>query len=665
MWRQLGGVVFFVLGAVSWASAETEVDLGRIQVTASRMDRFDYKVASDVSVIDREMIEESSAQTVAEILQEQPAVAIYDTGSPKTAVVDLRGFGDTAGRNVLVLVNDRKVNSIDISGPDLLQIPLDMVDRIEIVRGAGSVLYGDNAVGGVVNIITRRGRGRFSGRVGGRFGSYDSGGPQMEVSGDHRGLSYYFFSQYFDDGGYRANSDVLSKDFNGRLGYRFTDRVRLDLTTSWHEDDYGLPGGLNASELEDLGRRGSADPDDFAATKDRHVQLSLDVYPWPEDKEWGHLVTTASFRNRDTYAEFAAFDFGTKRAIDTLGLTIKYAFDHRVLGRELSFVTGLDFYDVENDILGSGSNTDDLRISKEEVGGYLFFEYEALPRTFVNAGTRFQEASYTFDQKGPGRDYQTESPHASVNLVGARYEYGRGSSLFLNVQQTFRFLATDEWYDTFNGLNTGLDQQRGIQYEGGIKHRFGGGGMVTVTPYWMDLREEIYFDPQGGAFGFGANSNYDKTRRTGVEFSGRIDATRWWDDLPLDRCELWASYTYQRPRFVDGPSDGKWIPMAARHQARAGVSLGRGRWLATLEGRYVGTRYAINDVLNAVPPIKPHVTMGAKVVWEAAPLKMFVAVDNLLGERYFSYVSKSTTSDARDFYPAPERRWTAGVDLRF
>ena len=88
--------------------------------------------------------------------------------------MDIRGFGETGPLNTLVLVDGRRVNEIDLSGVDWTQIPLDQVERIEIVRGSGSVLYGDNAVGGVINIITKKPEKPLSARVEGVIGSYHS-----------------------------------------------------------------------------------------------------------------------------------------------------------------------------------------------------------------------------------------------------------------------------------------------------------------------------------------------------------------------------------------------------------------------------------------------------------------------------------------------------------
>jgi iron complex outermembrane recepter protein len=533
--------------------AEDNVELDKIVVTASRMAQHDYKIASDVSVITAADIAASTAQTVNEVLEEQLGVQIYDSGTLKTSTIDIRGFGDTANRNVLVLVNDRKVNPMDISGPDLLQIPLESVERIEIIRGAGSVLYGDNAVGGVVNIITKEGKGDFSGQLGASGGSYDTSGTDLQLSGSKKGVSYYLFSKYYDYGGYRSNSDLLAKDYNSRLGYRLSDKLKVNLATFWHEDDYGLPGGLNDTELAQLGRRGSADENDFASSKDRCVQLTGDISPWPEDIKLGHLVLDASYRNRDTFAMFKSFgDYGTKSAIDTTGINGKYIFDEDLFGQEFNFVTGIDYYMAENDILGSGFNTDDITIAKDEFGVYTFSEYEAWDQVFVNAGTRFQKAYYTFDQRSGTPNYEKKDPDVSVSMFGSRYEYDRGSNIFFNVQQSFRFLATDEWYDTFSGLNTDLKQQEGIQYEVGVKHNIKDAVILSVTPYWLDLKNEIFFDPAAGDFGLGANNNYDKTRRVGVEVGQEFKVLRFWDTTLFSDFSVFVNYTYQNAEFNGG-----------------------------------------------------------------------------------------------------------------
>jgi iron complex outermembrane receptor protein len=126
------------------------------------------------------------------------------TGNGRSYRVDLRGFGETAQSNTLVLVDGRRINQADLSGTDWTLIPLDRVKRVEIIRGArGSVLYGDNASGGVINIITKEGKGLDAG-VDAGFGSYDTYKGELfeRVS---RAFSYAL-STYYSSDGYRTTA---------------------------------------------------------------------------------------------------------------------------------------------------------------------------------------------------------------------------------------------------------------------------------------------------------------------------------------------------------------------------------------------------------------------------------------------------------------------------
>ncbi len=668
-------IIFALLTVMAPALyANDDVALEKIVVTSSRMAQHDYKVAGNVTVISKKRIETSNARNIVDLLKEELGIHVSDTSINKTAKLDIRGFGDTAVSNVLILVNDRKVNSIDISGPDLLQIPIESIERIEILRGAGSVLYGDNAVGGVVNIITKKGKGKMSGKAGVSYASYNTTQQDVEFSGSKKDLAYYVYSKYYNTGGYRENSDYLSKDFNARFDYNLYDKLSIDLSTGWHKDDYRLPGGLNdATELKNLGRRGTANPDDFASSKDRYIKLGFDIKPWPQDLEWGNFLVDFSYRNKDSYAWF---DYGssgataTRYSIDTFGLTGKYVFNQALFNREFNFVTGLDYYTTTNDILGSGAgisqSSDDLTISKDEVGAYLYSEYELFPKMFINAGTRYQKAYYTFDQRNAPLTYQQKNPAESVSTVGCKYEYAKGSNVHLSAQQTFRFLATDEWYSTFSGLNTNLKQQTGIQYEAGIKHNLNDITVLNVTPYWIDIRNEIFFDPYTVAFG--TNNNYDKTRRVGVEVGQTTNLLTLLQSSALDRLDLFTNYTYQEPKFNGGTYDDKYIPMVPRQEASGGINIGfLGNYNASLVSRYVGSRFAINDTRNETARVKPYTVVDLKLAYKIHSLEIYAGINNLFDQKYSTYVVKSSTpgSNLKDYYPAPEQNFNVGMNLRF
>ncbi|MBF0483554.1 MAG: TonB-dependent receptor [Candidatus Omnitrophica bacterium] len=653
---------FLSLGLLVQNVNASEEHLEPIVVTATRIGQSDYKLASNVTVIDQFDIEHSTAKTIPQILEQVPGIYVYDKNSAKTSTIDMRGFGDTATRNVLVLVNDRKINEIDMSGPDLLQVPLEAVERIEIVRGAGSVLYGDNAVGGVINIITKKGKGKMSGQAGTYYGSYDKKGGHVQLSGAEKGLSYFLSSKYADDRGYRTNSDVLSADWNTRLGYDWNDKIDVDFEYGLHKDNYQLPGGLDENELAALGRRGSANIGDQADTRDEFYHTTFNINPWPKEINGGKVALDYIYRDKHVYDTFSG-SWNTDRDITSNGILGKYMFDSQVFDHQVDWVTGFDYYTNQSVIVGSGSNTDNLVISKDEIGIYGSGEFEILSHWFANGGTRYQRAYYTFNQRNGSSDTERKA-NQWVSMGGTRYEYAQGSNVHLNVQQTFRFLTTDEWYSSWSGLDTTLSQQIGIQYEAGIKHNYHDWIEVDLTPYCMENKNEIFYDPN---FGFwGANRNYDKTRRIGIETGLSFDLLRFSDLSWLTKWQFKVNHTYQIPELVTGVYNGKDIPLVPRQQANAGFYFSLWDKVdISLLGQFVGDRYIINDLANVMPKAKPYFVLGSKISYKPVQFcEFYLSLNNMTDANYSPYQVKKT-SNTRDYFPAEEFNFLAGMDLKF
>src|SRR3990172_6389395 len=141
------------LSTKSFAQEKVET-LPQIVVTATRYKEEYNFIPLNVTIITEEDIENSTAQFIPDLLRTQADIKVSDiAGNRRSYNVDIRGFGETGVLNTLVLIDGRRVNQVDLSGTDWTQIPLDRVKRIEVIRGGrGSVLYGDNAAGGVINI---------------------------------------------------------------------------------------------------------------------------------------------------------------------------------------------------------------------------------------------------------------------------------------------------------------------------------------------------------------------------------------------------------------------------------------------------------------------------------------------------------------------------------
>src|SRR3954463_10053830 len=169
------------LGAV-FAAALLFSSLGYSQedvltVTATRFPDDARKLPANVTVLSSEDISKSAARTVPDLLAEQVGITLKDFFGNNASVtsVDMRGFGVTGGQNTLILLDGRRITDIDLSSVQWSSVPLSSIDRIEILRGTGSVLYGDGASAGVVNIVTRSPlQPGLHAEMYGRIGSYNT-----------------------------------------------------------------------------------------------------------------------------------------------------------------------------------------------------------------------------------------------------------------------------------------------------------------------------------------------------------------------------------------------------------------------------------------------------------------------------------------------------------
>ena len=146
-----------LLSGASTLNADTANRIEQIIVSGVRTEQPALNSPAAVSVITREDIERSGALTVAEALRGRAGLQIRDTigDGGRGVVVSMRGFGENAPNNTLVLVDGRRLNNPTLAGPDLNSISIKDIERIEILQGGAGVLFGDQAVGGVINVITR------------------------------------------------------------------------------------------------------------------------------------------------------------------------------------------------------------------------------------------------------------------------------------------------------------------------------------------------------------------------------------------------------------------------------------------------------------------------------------------------------------------------------
>ena len=257
------------------SSASTDqTEIEPVIVSAVRSPKSGISGTGAIVVVTRAQIEASGASTLAEVLRGQPGVQLTDLyGNGSRVIVSMRGFGENAPSNTLVLVDGRRLNNPDIAAPELAAVSLKDVERIEIVEGSAATLFGDQAVGGVINIITRT-PDRLRAEVSAAAGSYDSRDYTAHVAQAlDNGVSFRVSAEDGSADNYRRHNETDNRNLLGRMDFTHEHgSVFLDMQTT--KEDANLPGGLFRAEY-DADRRQPRFPSDFADTRTDANRIGL------------------------------------------------------------------------------------------------------------------------------------------------------------------------------------------------------------------------------------------------------------------------------------------------------------------------------------------------------------------------------------------------------
>ena len=234
----------FVLGVALFGTVavaeEPDVQLEEVVVTASRIEEAVKETTSDVRVITGTDIEKMNVQFVNDVLRKVPELNIVQNGGPGTvSTAFLRG---NESKHILVMIDGVRQNDPATGVFDLSGITTDDIERIEIVKGAQSTLYGSDASGGVINIITRRGKegARTDALI--EVGSYESFKTAVAFSGGSVQHDYRITASYYDTEGISAAAEGAEKDgyenisLSGKFGIRLTERSEVMVTGKYYYD---------------------------------------------------------------------------------------------------------------------------------------------------------------------------------------------------------------------------------------------------------------------------------------------------------------------------------------------------------------------------------------------------------------------------------------------
>lgn len=586
-------VVGVVLATSGVALAEEQTtNLGEIVVTATRDEVPIEQVGSSITVITAKEIEQQQKQTVADALRMVPGLDVVRSGGAgQTVSIYLRG---AKSEHTLVLIDGIEMNdpSLDGGSFDFAQLTVDDIERIEVLRGPQSTLYGSHAMGGVINIITKKGDDTFKGYLSAEGGSFATSKETAGISGSLGVARFAVSASRTDtDGISAANSDNGNPEedshwnnaVSARLGLAPHNDVNLDLIFKYSKSKAELDGGLTVA-TDDLTSH-SRSEEVYAGG-----QLWLNLLNSRLEQKLGASLSDI---NRSYNAYNSRFS-GQLAKFDAQSLLHLHETNDLTVGVEYKDET------VRTDSMSEKQ--------AGTTGMYVQDHIKLFDAWFSTLGVRVDD----HEQFGTKATYRFTSAYLFKETdTRLKASYGTG----------FKAPSLTQLYHPVWGGNADLKAEKSDGWDVGIEQRLSAMDMsLGATWFRIDYSDMIAWQSTGGWTGSYFNRN--SARSQGLELTAAFK--------PIQTLNVTAAYTYTGTK--DGDT-GKELARRPRHKGsfdinysflqRANLNLGL---------IYVGSRY--DDIANTQKMPSYTLVNLAGSYDVTKNLQLFGRVDNLLDREY-------------------------------
>jgi iron complex outermembrane receptor protein len=674
---RIAGAVVALVASIS--ASRAQIALPAIDVNFTRLNS--GMVGTSTSIITSQDIESSPAQNLPDILSQQVGIQVQhllsSTNGSRDAV-DLRGFGAFAQSNVLMLVNGRRFQDFDLQGFDFSAIPLNSIERIEITRGnSGTVLYGDGAIGGVINIVLKKGSSSAAtNRVeafGGSFQYWEGRASAAVTSGP---WSVGAFGNAISSDGYRVNSALRQRNINATLNYS-TPNLGAYFTVAGDRQFQGLPAGLlnlpsavpftletpwQSNTPLDWGKKQAINfATGFNATLSPGVELIVDGSvrrKFQQAQFYNYFENTFPFAYTVGGASFLNF---VDTAMTTSSVTPRLDVSHNLFGLPNRLLTGIDFYNTQYNSdrpIGPGLvPVHKYDIQQRTLGFYAMNTTAVRPDTDVSIGGRIQKNSVNARDTyspvdDPNAGFYANNPEIPpldqsewqwAAHLGLEHRFNNMFAVFARAARAFRLGNADERVGagspfTFVVPTFDLKTQTSWDVEGGIRVDLAQFHLQSSV-YLMRLKNEIHFLPA-----LGVDINLDPTQRVGWETAAYYQIN--------NAARLRGGVTYTDATFREGPFAGKEIPLVSLWSGYAGVTWNIvPKWLTLdVTSRLYGSRRMDNDQANVQPIIPAQATADVKLSGQYDRFFWSAAVLNVFDKHYYDYAIASGGIAAGPFF---------------
>ncbi len=679
-----------------------EIPVIRVSANQSRMtDRGDIlTVPADIIRISREQIKQSHAASVPELLTTQANIQFRSsTGKANTGELAMRGFGENSGLRVLVLVDGQVMNRADMGTLDWQQLGLYNIESIEVHRGGQSVLYGNHALSGVVDIKTRKG-GDPGAQLKATAGSF--GFEEYSASGSASIGNVYCGAGVMiqRDDGFRENSESWAKNINGYIGGYLNENQTLTFRASGGESYYKLPNLLIYSEIKNNPTHSYSDGNEDGKTDNGRFSAI-----WEGKTDWGGFFVNGGFNWRSYDIQMSAMSSESDHRGASLTPRIEFGTESNsiIAGVDLRY-DELDHEGATGDTVVRNKFTSHAELYRITAGPYIMAKKTWMDLFTFGAGARY-EVAYTkgknLKHKMPDGDPYIPNPWAHIpgappfipnpnyspdpELVeGESFDdsvvkHGLAAELSLTWRVTdsfsvwgryntvYRYPVLDEMmsfqgYPMMPPFNSDLDPETGNNFELGVKCRKDN-WEASATFFYLMMDDEIAYtqtyNADAGRWDF-QNANIGETERLGADLMFRYEKENY---------GVMCMTELVRARFIDGEYNGKEVPRGKKiplvPEIHGFVSL----WAephpkVRLSGIYqwFTKQYAGGDFdnENIKSSIWQYDLVGLRAdIKVTKNLKLFFKVDNLFDKIYAS------SAYLGGYYPGTGRAFYGGASLEF
>lgn len=623
-----------IISIIAPATLAAEKKLDTVYVSATRSETAQMPVATQIKVITEDDIRVSGAKLLSEVLRTQAGIQLTDSDGSGARNVTASTRGLSGANNVLVLVDGRKLNNPSLAAPALNTVALKDVERIEIVQGSAGVLYGDQAVGGVINIITKRAAaGETAGSISATSGTDNLEDYTASVrQGFANGLSYSLSAQKRNADNYRVNNQNAYENLLGNVRYDFA-KGFVFAEAQTIDDELNLAGELLEADYQ-RDPRAASTPNNYSNQNTDLARIGGGV----ELADNWQLLAEYADRDEDGVDWYANYNSLSASSMRVKNITPRVVGNINTSAGAAVVTLGYDRTDA--DYVGYRS------ISQLVEGYYGHLVYPLSQQLSLSTGLRYAAVDDNNHSLA-----KTNDESINAKELGVNYQIDNGWRLFARYAEGFRFANADE-----NGLLLAgvkfLEVQTSASYETGVAWA-GERAHVSYSLYQMTLNDEITFD----AIAF-ANINLPDTERQGFQFDGGLTLS--------DEIALTANYTYTDAEVTAGSFKGKEVPYVSTNVANLGIVFTPVEALSfVLDSTYMGSRYLSGDETNSFAKVAPVQLFNLNVIWQVAQVEIAGRIKNITNERYSGLQGYSSWQAAKYYYPQPERNYEASITYRF